>query len=65
MVCFMIIVILLNYVHLLLSQCKHVLATFLARKLSLCIERPTDLDNLSALYNLNFTLAESGSTELQ
>ncbi|KAF8806676.1 hypothetical protein BYT27DRAFT_7191244 [Phlegmacium glaucopus] len=47
-------------------MCKHVLATFLARKLSLCIERPTDLDDLSVLYNLNFTLAESETTtELQ
>jgi len=37
-------------------MCKHLLATFLARKLSLCIERPTDLDQLSDLYNSHFTL---------
>jgi len=47
-------------------MCKHLLATFLARKLSLCIERPTDLDHLSALYNSHFTLAETEiTTELQ
>ena len=40
-----------------LPQCKHLLATFLARKLSLCVERPTDLDRLSDLYNSHFTLA--------
>jgi len=40
-------------------MCKHLLATFLARKLSLCIERPTDLDRLSALYNSHFTLVET------
>ena len=48
-------------------QCKHLLATFLARKLSLCIERPTDLDHLSDLYNSHFKLAETEitTTELQ
>jgi hypothetical protein len=49
-------------------MCKHLLATFLARKLSLCIERPTDLDRLSDLYNSHFTLAETeinNTTELQ
>lgn len=35
-------------------QCKHLLATFLARKLSLYIERPTDLNDFSTLYNLHF-----------
>jgi len=51
--------VLLSETHL---MCKHLLATFLARKLSLCIERPTDLDDLSTLYNLNFTLASTETT---
>lgn len=57
-----VILFLLDYVHLLMSQCKHLLAVFLARKLSLCIERPTDLEDLATLYNLHFTLAENGTT---
>jgi len=47
-------------------MCKHLLATFLARKLSLYIEMPTDLNDFSTLCNLNFTVAETKTTsELQ
>jgi len=47
-------------------MCKHLLAAFLARNLSLCIERPTDLDDLTTLYNIHFALAETtATTELQ
>ena len=55
-----------KYAHFLISQCKHLLAAFLARNLSLSIERPTDLDDLTTLYNMQFALAETtATTELQ
>ena len=70
MVCIIFLPSELIYVHILpkCPQCKHLLATLLARKLSMCIERPTDLDHLSALYNSHFTLAEAeteNTTEMQ
>lgn len=31
-------------------QCKHILATLIGRRLSLCIDRPANTDDLAAIY---------------
>ncbi|KAF8160675.1 hypothetical protein B0H34DRAFT_346284 [Crassisporium funariophilum] len=43
-------------------MCKHILATLLARKLTLCIDRPTGADQLVALFTRHFPLTKDEST---
>lgn len=35
-------------------QCKHILAVLIARKMDLCIERPTNADDLAAIFLRRF-----------
>ncbi|KAF8197919.1 hypothetical protein BJ912DRAFT_1055593 [Pholiota molesta] len=42
-------------------MCKHVLATMIARRTKLCIDRPTTADDLAAIYSRNLTLTDKDS----
>jgi len=45
-------------------MCKHVLAVLIARKMNLCIERPTSADDLATIFLRQFPSLEKESDEI-